>query len=288
MTVLGIGRACGGFSLLHAAGCGYGSSVPFKLGTTVMLTDTPSPLDEDESNLLSILLEAWKAKDLPIPEGELGWEVRSDIPIGMGLKSSSALLTAAKRALQDATKHFLSAALSYSIISAVQLRAGVSMTSAVDDIVMAGDWATVWLVDATDVDDPHREVIEMPMKEIFIIIRNQSKGEVRASDFSALRPRFEEVVRLLQRGQPIEAFRLNGHLVAKALGDEEANALCEEIEIRTGCPASVTGSGPAIVVLADPVESNSVEAFLNSLDLEWIRTRMSTDEKVEVVRQPWE
>lgn len=288
MKVHGIGRACGGFSLLHAAGCGNGSAVPITLGTTVLLTDQPVLIPEDEANLLATLLEAWQARELPLPEGDLGWEVRSEIPIAMGLKSSSALLYAAQRALSDATRHHLSAAVTNSLLSSVQIHAGISMTSAVDDLVVSADWATVWLVDATDVEEPLMESIEVPMKEVFIILRDQTKADVRASDFSALRPRFKEVVHLLRRGEPIEAFRLNGHLVAQALGDEEAQALCEEIEVRTGCPAAITGSGPAIVVLADLDQTIAVEAFLRSMDLRWIRARMSTDQQFEVVREPWE
>ncbi len=288
MKVHGIGRANAGFSLLHAAGCGNGSAVPIGLGTTVMLTDNPTPIPEDEANLLGTLLEAWQARDLPLPPGDLGWEIKSEIPIGMGLKSSSALLVAAQRALSNSTRHHLSSAVTYSLLSAVQIQTGVSMTSAIDDLDVAADWATVWLLDATDTTEPFREAIEFPMKEVYIIIREQHKAQTSVADFQALQHRFEEVVRLLRRGDPIEAFRLNGHLVAEALGDEEAQALCEEIEVRTGCPASITGSGPAIVVLADKDRTEVVEAFLNSMDLRWLRTRITTDEKFEVVREPWE
>lgn len=288
MKVHGIGRANGGFSLLHAAGCGNGSAVPINLGTTVMLTDNPIPILADDANLLGTLLEAWQARDLPLPPGELGWEIKSEIPIGIGLKSSSALLVAAQRALSNATRHHLSAAVTYSLLSAVQIQCGVSMTSAIDDLDVAADWETVWLVDATDTTEPFREAIEFPLKEVYIIIRDKRKAQTCVANFQTFQHRFEDVVRLLRRGDPIEAFRLNGHLVAQALGDEEAQALCEEIEVRTGCPASISGSGPAIVVLADKDRTEIVEAFLNSMDLHWLRTKITTDEKFEVVREPWE
>ncbi len=288
MKIHGIGRACAGFSLLHAAGCGNGAAVPIALGTTVMLTDNPVPIPEDQSNLLGLLLEAWQARDLPLPSGELGWEVRSEIPIGMGLKSSSALLVSAQRALSDATRHHLSAGTTFSLLSAVQLSAGVSLTNAIDDFTVVADWSTPWLVDATNISDPHSDPIKFPNKEVLIIIRDQSKASLSISNFDSLRPRFEEVVRILRSDDPIEAFRLNGHLVAQTIGDEEAEALCEEIEVRTGCPAAISGSGPAIVVLADVDNAASVEAFLNSMELKWIRTQTSLHQKFEVVREPWE
>ena len=111
MKVHGIGHGCAGISFLHAAGCGKGCAVPIDLGTTVMLTDAPTPIPEDESGLLGLLLERWSARNLSLPIGELGWVVKSEIPIGMGLKSSTALLVAAQRALCDATQTNMSAAM---------------------------------------------------------------------------------------------------------------------------------------------------------------------------------
>jgi shikimate kinase len=88
---------------------------------------------------------------------------------------------------------------------------------------------------------------------------------------------------MLRTDRPIEAFRLNGHLVAEALGDDEATHLCEDIEIETNCPAAITGSGPAIVVLADANQADKLTKFLDMRELNWIRTRMSIVQKFEVV-----
>ncbi|MDG1536675.1 MAG: hypothetical protein P8Q45_05595 [Candidatus Thalassarchaeaceae archaeon] len=283
MKVHGIGHGCAGISFLHAAGCGKGCAVPIDLVTTVMLTDSPTPIPEDESGLLGLLLEGWSARNLSLPIGELGWVVKSEIPIGMGLKSSTALLVAAQRALCDATQTNMSAAMCNNLLSSVQLAAGVSITEAIDDITVSSDSSIPWLVAATDVADPLSEPVIVPMKEVFIVIRNQPKAEVNISEFHDRRDRFEDVVRMLRTDRPIEAFRLNGHLVAEALGDDEATHLCEDLEIETNCPAAITGSGPAIVVLADANQADKLTKFLDMRELNWIRTRMSIVQKFEVV-----
>ena len=283
MKVHGIGHGCAGISFLHAAGCGKGCAVPIDLGTTVMLTDAPTPIPEDESGLLGLLLEGWSARNLSLPIGELGWVVKSEIPIGMGLKSSTALLVAAQRALCDATQTNMSTAMCNNLLSSVQLAAGVSITEAIDDITVSSDNSISWLVAATDVADPLSEPVIVPMKEVFIVIRNQPKAEVNISEFHDRRDRFEDAVRMLRTDRPIEAFRLNGHLVAEALGDDEATHLCEDIEIETNCPAAITGSGPAIVVLADANQADKLTQFLDLRELNWIRTRMSIVQKFEVV-----
>ena len=283
MKVHGIGHGCAGISFLHAAGCGKGCAVPIDLGTTVMLTDAPTPIPEDESGLLGLLLEGWSARNLSLPIGELGWVVKSEIPIGMGLKSSTALLVAAQRALCDATQTNMSAAMCNNLLSSVQLAAGVSITEAIDDITVSSDSSIPWLVAATDVADPLSEPVIVPMKEVFIVIRNQPKAEVNIAEFHDRRDRFEDVVRMLRTDRPIEAFRLNGHLVAEALGDDEATHLCEDIEIETNCPAAITGSGPAIGVLADANQADKLTKFLDMRELNWIRTRMSIVQKFEVV-----
>ena len=283
MKVHGIGHGCAGISFLHAAGCGKGCAVPIDLGTTVMLTDAPTPIPEDESGLLGLLLEGWSARNLSLPIGELGVVVKSEIPIGMGLKSSTALLVAAQRALCDATQTNMSTAMCNNLLSSVQLAAGVSITEAIDDITVSSDSSIPWLVAATDVADPLSEPVIVPMKEVFIVIRNQPKAEVNIAEFHDRRDRFEDVVRMLRTDRPIEAFRLNGHLVAEALGDDEATHLCEDIEIETNCPAAITGSGPAIVVLADANQADKLTKFLDMRELNGIRTRMSSVQKFEVV-----
>ena len=90
MKVHCIGHGCAGISFLHAAGCGTGGAVPIDLETTVMLTDVPTPIPEDESRLLDLLLEGWSSRNLSLPQGKLGWsQVRDPHRDGTEVQYSS-------------------------------------------------------------------------------------------------------------------------------------------------------------------------------------------------------
>ena len=105
MALLGVGEANGACSLLHAAGIGYGASLPLAIGVKVALRDNPTrnPPD-DPDNLLEAILDVWTEAGHKLPKSdELYWAVKSDVPPRQGLKSSSAVAVAALRALCAAT-----------------------------------------------------------------------------------------------------------------------------------------------------------------------------------------
>ena len=105
MAVLGQGSAHGACTLLHALGAGYGSSLGLDITTKVRLRDDePNNMPEDPSKLLEHTVNVWEEAGLPRPARYLFWQVRSDVPIGVGLKSSAALSVAAIRALMEATE----------------------------------------------------------------------------------------------------------------------------------------------------------------------------------------
>ena len=96
MAVLGTGTSNGGCSLLHAAGLGYGATLALDLRVTVRLLDKQSKrVLDDPDDLLGTILQTWGDSNLPLPDGELFWSVKSEIPPRQGLKSSSAVAVAA-------------------------------------------------------------------------------------------------------------------------------------------------------------------------------------------------
>ena len=287
MKVYGSGRAHGGISLLHALGCGNGCSTPIDLWTYVGLVEGSSVPDGDEHNLLNSLLEAWKERDLPLPSGELGWLVKSDIPIGMGLKSSSALLMAAVNALSTGNSVILSDNVIFNLISTIQTKASCSISGGRDDIACSHFPAT-WIVDANATGTGIIEQIDFPEKEVIIVLRDMQKGTVDLQSFEDLRPRFEQIVLKLKNGSPIDAFIMNGQAVAEALKDQEALHICEDIELRFGCPAAISGSGPAIAVLCEPEQTETVKQHLKSEGLEFIHTRTHHGVELHWEREEWE
>ena len=287
MKVYGSGRAHAGSSILHALGCGNGCSTPIELWTYVGLVEGPLIPEGDEHNLLQSLLEAWKERDLPLPSGELGWLVKSDIPTGMGLKSSSALLMAAVNALSTGNSVILSDTVIFNLISAIQTKAGCSISGGRDDIACSYFPAT-WIVDANAAGTGIIEQIEFPEKEVIIVLREMQKGAVDAQSFENLRPRFEQIVLKLRNGSPIDAFRMNGQAVAEAMVDEEALSICEDIELRFGCPAAISGSGPAIAIICEPEQTEPVKQHIKSEGLEFVHTRTHHGVELHWEREEWE
>ena len=90
MKVLGEGESKGAISILHALGMGRGCSIGIQLATKVQMVEDPVEIEEDRNGLLSAVEKCWRDRGLPTPD-QFGWKVDSSIPIGQGLKSSSAL-----------------------------------------------------------------------------------------------------------------------------------------------------------------------------------------------------
>ena len=287
MKVYGSGRAHGGISLLHALGCGNGSSTPIDLWTHVGLVEGTSIPEGDEHKLLQLLLEAWKERDLPLPSGQIGWLVKSDIPSGMGLKSSSALLMAAVNALSTGNSVILSDNVTFNLISTIQTKAGCSISGGKDDIAVANFPAT-WIVDANAGGTGLLQQIDFPEREVIIVLRDMRKGVVEIQSFEDLRTRFEQIVLQLRNGSPINAFRMNGQAVAEALNDQEALQICEDIEILFGCPAAISGSGPAIAVLCEAEQAELVKEHIKSKGLEFIHTSTQHGVDLHWERDEWE
>ena len=140
MAVLGRGEGHGGISILHALGAGYGAAVSISLSTRVQLRDSPVKKEpKDTHGLIPAVVETWTEAGNPLPDSEeMHWAVRSDLPIGRGLKSSAALAVACIRALCDATETTLANHQIVDIAADAQLACGCSFTGSVDD-----SWAAV-------------------------------------------------------------------------------------------------------------------------------------------------
>lgn len=147
MKVLGEGESNGAISILHALGLGRGCSIGIQLTTKVQIVEDAVEIEDDRNGLLAAVEKCWRDRGLPIPD-QFGWKVDSSIPIGQGLKSSSALSCAALRALNSCAWTGLSNSEIADIASNSQLISNCAKTGSMDD-----NWASLepgWkLVDPT-------------------------------------------------------------------------------------------------------------------------------------------
>ena len=264
MAVLGSGNSNGGCSLLHAAGIGYGASLALDLPVRVRLLDKESKRTlHDPDGLLEQVLNAWKNAGHPVPEGELHWSVKSEIPPRQGLKSSSAISVAAIKALCDATGLELENADIIDIAAAAQLSAGVSITGSYDDswAALEGGWK---LVDANAEDARSGLLLESegPSSDdwtVILVCRGDREKRPELEDFTSHQQAFAQALNALQEGKELVALTWNGRGVVGALNDPIGRRLTNDAFVNGGRAAGISGSGPAIVIFASAVSRPTIE-----------------------------
>ena len=264
MAVLGSGNSNGGCSLLHAAGIGYGASLALDLPVRVRLLDKKSKRDlDDPDGLLDQVLIAWKNSGHPVPDGELYWSVKSEIPPRQGLKSSSAVSVAAIKALCDATGVDLENADIVDIAASAQLSAGVSITGSYDDTwaALEGGWK---LVDANAEDARSGLLLESPGPSsedwaVILVCRGDRERKPELEDFSLHQNAFAQALNALQEGNDLVALTWNGRGVVGALNDPIGRRLTNDAFVNGGRAAGISGSGPAIVIFASAVSRPTIE-----------------------------
>ena len=283
MAVLGTGTSNGGCSLLHAAGLGYGASLALDLPVTVRLLDRQSRRElDDPDNLLGTVLEVWTQSGHPKPDGELFWSVKSEIPPRQGLKSSSAVAIAAIKALCDASDYTLENADIVDIAAAAQLASGVSITGSYDDswAALEGGWK---LINANAEDARSGVLLESPGPNsddwnVLLVCRGDRNNRPQLEDFSFHQQAFVQALNALQEGKDLVALTWNGRGVVGALNDPIGRKLTNDAFVNGARAAGISGSGPAIVIFAPAVNSQSIEHlkkwYSRTGNLELIETKI--------------
>lgn len=283
MAVIGAGSATGACSLIHAAGIGYGASLGLDLPVNVRLLDAPPRRDvDDPDGLLDAVLNAWTEAGHPSPEGEAHWSVRSDIPPRQGLKSSAAVAVAGLRALADATDTDLATSNLVELAGAAQLAAGVSMTGAYDDAWAAA--APGWrVVDVGAASAEERVVMEGEGLDpedwrVLILTGPEREQHPPLEAFAPHASYFQHALSALQEGRPLVALTQNGRGVVAATQDHVGRQLTNHAFVNGGRAAGMTGSGPAIVIVApagieQPIQRLKEQYAHRAPDRELIETR---------------
>lgn len=258
MGVIGQGEGHGGLSLLHALGAGYGCSIGLNLSTKVRLRDDKPGKDvEDPNGVLDAVVDVWVEAGLEKPADELFWQVRSTVPMGVGLKSSAAISVAAIRSLMDATKIELANTDIVDLASRAQLTAGVSFTGSVDD-----SWAAVepgWKIVNPNLPAAEGVILEGEFVDpddwkVLIIPRGERELLPEPERFSQMAAQFEKAIGAMEQGSLLVALTENGRATANALGDAKGRRLANDLLVWGARGAGITGSGPAIAAVI-PVHS---------------------------------
>ena len=256
-------RAYGGMSILHASGCDWGCTIPLELTCEAFASDSWPNIDQDPHVLLAQL----RPSLVDVTGFDVGksffFEIRSNIPSSMGLKSSSAASVSAVRFA--ATMHDISLSDSeiIQVATQMQLRAGCSMTGSFDDTWSAlGRMAAVIRTDSSNPSEPVASV-DIKSSMCTLLLRGTRKSTPEKSDFYVNRSKFKTARDHLMSGDIRGAMRENADAVALSTGDGLATEIIDRL-FSLDYTANISGSGPAIGVLHEQDQISHLSEVLGA------------------------
>ena len=284
MKVLAEAEANAAISVLHALGLGKGCSIGIDLKVLVRLVSEPQDVKEDLHSLLDSVEIIWSKAGLPLPDN-FGWQIVSNVPMGQGLKSSSAISCAAIKALNIATWTGLNESEIIDLSVSSQRHAGCTVTGSMDD-----SWASIspgWkLVDPSQ-PAKYSILIEGEIKEdycVFIILRGARSNEINSQKFNDQLTIFERSLSSLSNGSVFHAMSANGMAVAAATDDDEALRICNNVIANGALSAAITGSGPAISVVCFKQDKALIEEVLSRTQYEIIESSFQESDLAEMIK----
>ncbi len=261
----GTGQALshGAISILNAFPTGKGGALGVDLWTRakVSLREGPGPIsgfvssDPEESNRLAITV-VQKTLEHYGYERKLQGEVitSSNIPVAVGLKSSSAAANAVALATASAIDEKIDDDTLVGIGIDASIESGVSLTGAYDDSFASYHGGGV----LTDNDRRKVEKILKIPEDLKVLIlvppRKTRTGQLDRTRFAPIRRISEMAYGEASNGHVWDALTLNGLAVASILGEDPRPALSA---IEAGAlGAGLSGKGPSVAAI---VNENSLK-----------------------------
>ena len=188
-------------------------------------------------------------------------KVKSEIPIGFGLKSSSAVSNAVALACSRLANTSVD---DFTVLnSAVQasLDAGVSITGAYDD-ACACYFGGFVVTENSKRKLLKREHAPEELRAVIFLPRHTRRGDVNRLEL--LSELFEIAFQIAKEGDYWKAMKLNGALLSAALSTKYEATLAA---IMAGAiSASISGNGPSTAAITNAADAEKIKSVLTSLD----------------------
>jgi shikimate kinase len=251
----GVGRSSAAISIVNALptgiGCAHGVRLYAAVSVEMTGASTPSIIIEPETSRTRLVvrsLEHAVARFGPGQAYQVHAEVDSEIPVGKGLKSSSAVATASIRAVADALGRPTEPPEVARLAAEVGREVGVSATGAFDD-ALAGLVPGFVLTDNRSCALLDRR----PAPTDWVAVVHAPDGTHPAPPtvwgrFRAYAHEGEPAVHAAQKGAWAEAMATNSVLVERVMG-YDYGPLRNRLMAAGAAGASVSGLGPALVAL---------------------------------------
>ena len=255
----------GAISIVNAIATGNGSSLGISLIATAEAElgkgrGVRFLTGRNEDRLVTNIVRNSMPKEL-IENNQVTIRVKSEIPIGYGLKSSSAVSNAVALACSHLAKDNVEDSIILDAAVRASLDAKVSLTGAYDD-------ATACYFGGFTVTDNYsrklirREAAPENLHAIIFLPRNTPRGDVHK--LSTLSDLFTDAFRLAEAGDYWKAMKLNGVLASAALSSRYAPIMAALD--RGALSAGISGNGPSIAAVAYDDEIDDIRSALSKFE----------------------
>jgi shikimate kinase len=273
----------GAISIVNAIATGNGSSLGISLRVTAEVElgkgrGVRFLTGKNEDRLVNNIVRNTMPKEM-IESNQVTIRVKSEIPIGYGLKSSSAVSNAVALACSRLAREDIDDNAVLDAAVRASLDAKVSITGAYDD-------ATACYFGGFTVTDNYskrlirREAAPENLHAIIFLPRNTPRGDVhKLSNLSDL---FTDAFRLAEAGEYWKAMKLNGVLASAALSSRYSPIMAA-LE-RGALAAGISGNGPSIAAVTYEDEIDEIKSALGKFDGRVIISKVNNQKaSVEII-----
>jgi shikimate kinase len=272
----------GAISIVNAVATGYGSAMGISLNVKVEIISKKGSglvFQKGGGSLMikKIIYDVLQSKY--INNNQLLINIKSEVPSGMGLKSSSAVSNAVALACISLTNKEISDEFVLNSAIDASLYAKTTITGAYDDSTACyyGGFVTtdnykrkIW----------KRENSPTDISAVIFLPNNKKRGDV--TRLKLLSDIYLEAFQLAYSGQYWKAMKLNGVLTSSLLSNSYTiTRMCLE---NGALAASISGNGPAIAAVVRESEVQKIKSVLSNLDGKVLILR-SNNQKASIVRE---
>jgi shikimate kinase len=282
MTIKVTSVVHGAISIVNAVATGFGSAVGISLEVKVEIVSRRGSgiifqKGRGSPMIKKIIHDMLTSKYLN--NNQLLININSEIPSGLGLKSSSAVSNAVALACNSLVNETINDEFVLNSAIDASLYARTTITGAFDDSTACyyGGFVTT---DNYKRKIMKRESTPTDINAVIFLPNNKKRGDT--SRLKLLSDIYLEAFQLAHSGQYWKAMTLNGVLTSSLLSNSYTiTRMCLE---NGALAASISGNGPAIAAVAGEREMQKIKSVLSNLDGRVIVSK-TNNQKASAVRE---
>tara|TARA_Y100000590_G_scaffold286088_1_gene321929 strand:- start:3512 stop:4360 length:849 start_codon:yes stop_codon:yes gene_type:complete len=271
----------GAVSIVNALATGKGSALGISLETTaeVMLTNDENIeiiINNDKSEDKTLALECFKLIK-PNSSESIGAKItiNSDIPIGRGLKSSSAAASAIVLSCLKAFDLSFNEKQVLDLSVQASKNAGVTITGALDDTsacllggLVVTDNLSNKILSRKNIDDDYSILIHVPKHKSYT-------KDVDLSNSNDFHSSINTLISMTMEGNYLNAMSLNGMIYSKLLNQSDNASV---LALKSNALASgLSGTGPSVAAICNSDTKSSIIDSWKNLDGDIISAQINNE-----------